>query len=843
QGTRCALTPPAAIHQLFERQAREAPHAVAVTWPGGQWSYAELDRRANRLAHRLRALGVGPGTWVATLLDRSAAMVEALLGILKAGGAYVPLERRLPAARMVSILDTLGVSVVVTEDPHGERLRRLELQHGRLEHLVCLDHPDHPEQPWDAARRTGAAPLACRTGPQDVAYAIFTSGSTGIPKGVVVRHQAVVNLIAWLNETFAVGPADRLLFVTSLAFDLSVYDVFGILAAGGSIRVATDVELAEPASLAAVLLAEPITCWDSAPVALAQLAPWLPPAPAPGSVLASNRGHCPALRLVLLSGDWVPLTLPSRLRESFPGCRVVALGGATEATVWSNFFPVSGVDPRWVSIPYGRPIRNARYLVLDTLLRPCPIGAAGDLHIGGDCLASGYAGAPALTAASFVPDPFAHFADGGARLYRTGDRARTWPDGTIEFLGRLDQQVKIRGFRIETGEIEAVLLRHPAVREAVAAVREDATGENCLVAWVVPRGELADPVLELRPWLAASLPDYMLPAAIVPLAALPLTANGKLDRRALPAPGHAAAAAASLARRAHDPVEELLGGLWCQVLGVERADPQGNFFDLGGHSLRATQLISRIRAALGVELPLRGLFEAPTLRQLAVAVTAALEQGTRVPPVARATRPTAGTAGTAGSAGADPVEAPASYSQQRLWLLEQLAAGNPAYVIAAALELAGELEVAALAAALREVVRRQESLRTTFAAREGTAIQLIGPPWQPRLPRIDLRGLDPARREACARSLLDAQLGRPFDLGGGPLLRTALLRLAPARHLLAVSMHHIVSDAWSLGVLVEEMAHLYTAASTRQPAPPAPRYQYADYAAWQRQWLCGEALA
>ncbi|HYN22193.1 MAG TPA: amino acid adenylation domain-containing protein, partial [Thermoanaerobaculia bacterium] len=457
------------LHELFEEQARRSPGAVAVEHEGGSITYAELERRASHLARHLGALNAGPGSLVGIHLARSPEMIVAALGVLKAGAAYVPIESAWPRERVRWILESHGIAHLLTGSRELEALGEV----GRaVPHVLCLDGPD------EGREAPGEDPMAARrAGPDSLAYVIFTSGSTGTPKGVMIRHRPAVNLIHWVNTTFGVGPSDRLLFVTALSFDLSVYDVFGILAAGGTIRLASAEELREPQRLVHILTEERITFWDSAPAALQQLAPFFEP---PGTGAS-------ALRLVLLSGDWIPVTLPDQVRESFSGARVVSLGGATEATIWSNFFPIGEVAPEWQSIPYGRPIANARYHALDDGFEPCPIGVAGDLYIGGRggaCLAAGYANAPDLTADRFVPDPFG--GEPGGRLYRTGDRARYWPDGNLEFLGRLDNQVKIRGYRIELGEIEAALAVHPAVEGAVVLALPGPAGDRRLVAYLVP---------------------------------------------------------------------------------------------------------------------------------------------------------------------------------------------------------------------------------------------------------------------------------------------------------------------------------------------------------------------
>ncbi|MBV9209441.1 MAG: amino acid adenylation domain-containing protein, partial [Acidobacteria bacterium] len=443
---------------------------------------------------------------------------------------------------------------------------------------------------------------------ENTAYTIFTSGSTGTPKGVVVQHRSVVNIIDWVNRTFSVSPEDRLLFVTSLNFDLSVYDIFGTLAAGASLRVASKADLRDPQRLARILTDERITFWDSAPVALQQLAPFF-------NAEDENREQR-ALRLVFLSGDWIPLSLPEQVREAFPHAQVVSLGGATEATVWSNFFIVEKIAAHWASIPYGRPIRNAQYYILDERLTPAPFGVAGDLYIGGECLALGYTDA-VLTAERFIPSPFS--TELGARLYRTGDRARVLSDGNIEFLGRLDQQVKIRGFRIELGEIETVLARHARVRETAVAVRIVA-GERRLVGYVVPRREPAPTTTELRSYLAERLPEYMIPSAFVMLESLPLTPNGKLDREALPATDMTRPELAASYLAPASDLERRIAEVWQEALHLDKVGVKDNFFELGGHSLLLAQVHSKLVSALKRELPIVALFKYPTIAALAEAL-------------------------------------------------------------------------------------------------------------------------------------------------------------------------------------------------------------------------------
>jgi amino acid adenylation domain-containing protein len=675
---------------------------------------------------------------------------------------------------------------------------------------------------WHAAQEP-AERLPAVSAPDDVAYVIHTSGSTGEPKGIVVQHRPAANLVDWVNRTFAVGPGDRGLFITSLAFDLSVYDIFGMLAAGGTVHVATEEELGDPDGLVELLRNGGITLWDSAPAALVRLAPVFP-----AMADAASR-----LRLVLLSGDWIPVTLPDRVRRSFPGARVIALGGATEATVWSNWFPIGVVDPRWPSIPYGRPIANARYHVLDAGFAPCPIGTPGDLYIGGDCLCTGYT-RPELTAAAFLPDPFAPLSgQPGTRLYRTGDRARYGAGGDLEFLGRSDQQVKIRGYRIELGEIEVALARLSGVREAVVLAREDQPGGKRLVAYVVPAAETAvetplNPPLNpitLRDALRRALPEYMIPAAFVLLDALPVTANGKLDRQALPAPRWSGGESAA----ASTPVEEALAEIWSAVLGVSRVGREDSFFDLGGHSLLAMQMVSRVREALGVELALRQLFQAPTLERLARVVDEARQAGAApaspLAPLVSARRPEEG-----------PL--PLSTAQQRFWFLQQLNPDSSAFNLSGAVRLCGRLDPAALEASFGEIVRRHAAVRTRFLAVDGVPRQIVDPPGPFTLPCADLSRLPENAAEM--RRILESEAHRPFDLTAETPLRALLIRLAEDDHAVLFSLHHIAGDGWSLTLVTQELGDLYTAFAAGRPSPlPELPVQYADWAAAQEEWLAG----
>ncbi len=816
------------LHDLFARRAALAPDAVAVNDGRHVVTYGRLAARAGQLAARLAAHGVRAGDFVAVFLDRDVEMVAALLAILRTGAAYVPIEPALPPPRVLAILSAVTTRGAITSPALLSRLAGLlpALPHPVAVVLTQSPAAADPEEVKPAlpsalpsapssAPPVPAAAAPPRVDPGSFAYVIFTSGSSGAPKGVAVRHRQAVNLVRWVNRTFAVGAGDRVLMVASLSFDLSVYDIFGLLAAGGAVRLATEAELAEPARLVDLLVQGQANLWDSAPAALQQLVPLLP-----------RTAPAAALRLVLLSGDWVPLGLPAQTVAAFPAARVVALGGATEAVIWSNFFPLGDLDPRWVSIPYGRPIQKARYHVLDPCFRPCAIGVEGDLYIGGDCLAWGYWGDPALTAEKFRPDPFAPAP--GAVTYKTGDRARYLPDGNLEFLGRRDQQVKVRGFRVETGEVEAALREHPGVLEVVVLARGADRSDRQLAAFYLAAQSPPPGAAELRDFVAARLPRYMVPAQFVEIEQFPATANGKLDRRALAAwaPSRTASGAAPGA-----PLEELVAGLWEEVLEVPAVRRGDDFFALGGHSLLATRLLSRLRQVLGVELSLRTLFEQPSLGDMLVQIEAAL--GAPRDHLAQPITPLA--------PGEEP---PLSFSQERLWFLDQLEPGGAAYNIPFVCRLRGALSLPALAAALQEVVRRHQVLRATFASRGGKAVQTLASAARLAVRLVDLAGLAAAARQSQAQALAVREAALPFDLTRGPLLRATLARLGPDEHQLLVTMHHIVSDGWSITIFVREVAALYQAGVAGLPSPFVELpVQYGDFARWQRQWLQGEALA
>lgn len=603
------------LHHLFEVQAQQTPTAKAVAFGAVHLTYQELDARANQLAHYLRMRGVRPGDYVGICLERSLGMVVAVLGVQKAGAAYVPLDPAYPEARLWGIIEDLGPAAIITQEALADRFAPLTLP------FICLD-----TEAAALAQASQASPgINVRT--VDLAYVIYTSGSTGKPKGVMVTHRAAVNTIVDINERFQVGPADRVLALSELGFDLSVYDIFGTLAAGGTIILLPPAARREPALWASLMETEGVTIWNSVPALMNLFMSFIETNP------VANR-H--SLRVVMLSGDWVPVQLPDRIRAQYPATAVYSLGGATEGAIWSIIYPIGAVDPAWKSIPYGRPLKNQRFYILNSQLQPCPIGAPGELHIGGVGVAHGYLNRPELTSQKFIPDPFS--SEPEARLYKTGDLGRYLPDGNIEFMGRLDFQVKIRGFRIELGEIEAILEQNPAVSRCVALAREDTSGEKRLIAYVVLAAADATTINELRQYMAARLPEYMIPAHIVCLDAMPLTDNGKIDRHALPAPAETRLAQTKGYQGPNDELESRLVEMWQSVLGLEMVGIQDNFFELGGDSLQAAMMANQLQVWLDEIVYVVALFEHPTVAELAVmlrkqyptAVSRALDTGTHI---------------------------------------------------------------------------------------------------------------------------------------------------------------------------------------------------------------------
>jgi amino acid adenylation domain-containing protein len=891
------------VHRLFEEQAAARPDAVAVSWEGGpmgamgamgSMSYGELDRRSNEIARHLRRMGVATDARVGLVAERSPEMVAAVLGILKAGGGYLPLDPTYPRDRLALLLaDAAPAAVVgprrllaalpdVPDEPGGAPRLALEdvVREADTAPTVLTRHRHPDGSPGDlkdlggrklsttqilparAARLQDDIEVELRSTdvpPASLAYVLYTSGSTGAPKGVEVSHRGVVRLVREAGYT-SFGPGEVFLQTVPMSFDLATLEIWGPLLHGGRLALLPPGPYTLADIYAAVARQGVTTLWLASAL----------------FNLAVEEGLAPlgGLRQLEAGGDVLSRPHVERALAALPGAVELLNGyGPTENTTFSTTHRLrGGLAAGEASVPIGRPIAASSAYVLDRSLAPLPVACVGELYVGGAGVARGYLGRPELTAERFVPDPFS--ADprdprAGDRLYRTGDLARWRPDGTLDFLGRRDFQVKVRGFRVEPGEVESALLRHPGVREAVVTAAKEAAGGHRLIAYYVPEG--ATPPTpptpptsaELRIHLRESLPEHMVPSLFIPLAELPLNANGKVDRRALPSPEAVSearpAGEAGTAPRTppRTPVEEVIAGIWEDLLGLDPLGHPGHpshpigvdddFFLLGGHSLLAIRLLSRLRAVLGADLTVQQVFDAPTIAGLAEAVARALASrdagggaaGPALPPlVPRA---------VADTASADAA-APLSYAQQRLWFLDRLAPGSPAYNVPSAYGLTGPLAPAALAAALAEVVRRHQVLRARFVERDGEPRLEIAETLAPGfLPLVDLSILSPARRSAELARLRSAEAERPFDLAAGPLLRTALVRLGAEEHALFLDFHHAVYDGWSEGVLLRELAALYDAARAGAPSPLAELVlQYADFAVWQRAWppeVLGRQLA
>ncbi|WKB55457.1 non-ribosomal peptide synthetase [Eleftheria terrae] len=795
------------VHRLIEQQAARTPQATALVYGEQVLSYQALNARANRLAHRLIAAGVRPEARVGVALERSVEMVVGLLAILKAGAAYVPLDPQYPPERLADMVADSGITLLLTQSWLREQVATLGVPALlELDALALAAEPAHDPR------------LAVHG--EQLAYVIYTSGSTGRPKGVGNRHRSLHNRLAWMQQAYGLAAGHVVLQKTPYSFDVSVWEFFWPLMQGACLAVAPPDDHRDPARLLALMRRHRVSTLHFVP---SMLQAFLAHLGAHGEAVQDL-----ALRHIICSGEALPAEAQAEVFRRLPGVALHNLYGPTEAAIDVTHWTC--VDEGRSSVPIGRPIADTQALVLDAALQPVPAGVAGELYLGGIGLARGYQSRPGLTAERFVAHPWV----AGERLYRTGDLVRWREDGQLDYLGRLDHQVKIRGLRIELGEIEARLLAQPGVREAVVVARPGAGGPR-LVGYVSPRaGAVLDAAL-LRQRLAAALPEYMVPATLVLLPSLPLNANGKVDRQALPAPEIAALDGSQAPR---GELETRLAALWAELLELPEVGRADDFFERGGHSLLATRLVARVRAAWGVELPLREVFAHPTLQALARRIAEAQ----------------AAPAGTAVEAAPQPVPRRAAMAlspvQRRLWLVDRLQAGGDAaaraaYHMAAALRLEGRLDEAALQAALDAIVARHEVLRTAYPEDdEGDPVAVIAPAAPLPIERHELSALAGEAQAAAVQQALAAQVAQPFDLARGPLLRVALLRLAPQRHVLGLCVHHLVFDGWSQSVFMREFAAHYEAAAAGRaaPLPPLP-LQYADFADWQARRLAPEALA
>ncbi|HEX8619003.1 MAG TPA: amino acid adenylation domain-containing protein, partial [Thermoanaerobaculia bacterium] len=780
------------LHQLFEAQAAQRGDQTAVVFQDQRLTYGELLDKSRAVALYLQAEGVGPDTLVGVCMERSLDMLVAMLGILQAGGAYVPLDPAYPDDRIAYMLRDSGAGVVLTQQSLDEKLRALV----SLEtNLIALD-AQWPRIEQRVAELKGAGiELRRDVTPNHLAYLIYTSGSTGQPKGVAIEHHSPVTLVHWAREVYSDEELAGVLAATSICFDLSVYEIFLTLAAGGTIVLV-------PNALALAELSSdvPVTLVNTVPSAMEELVRMNA---VPESVQTIN-----------LAGEPLSARLVDRIYETTPVQKVFDLYGPSEDTTYSTYVLRTKNGPQTI----GRPIANTQVYILDPHQQLQPIGVPGELHIAGDGLARGYLNRPELTQEKFVPNPF----QPGTRMYKTGDLARWRDDGTLQYLGRRDTQVKVRGFRIEMGEIEARLNEHPAIQDAVVIARGEGANKQ-LVAFY--RAAANAPAQEdLRLHLLQTLPEYMVPSAFVELEAIPLNPNGKVDRRALARMDVSLASAREYVAPRNE-AETRLVAIWAEVLNraPESIGIHDNFFELGGHSLLATRLVSKIRGDFNVDLPLKALFEDGTVAQLAQSVARA--EKNEIPAIVPVDRSLL-------------ERIPLSFAQERLWFLHQLDPHSAGYNIPGAIRIVGGLDAAQLEQAFNLIIAGHENLRTVFPSVDGQPRQRILDRLDFKLRRIDLSGEDAETRNRNAEQICRADATTAFDLVNGPLVRGLVIELATDEHILMLNMHHIISDGWSLGVLTRELALVLDALQHGREATLVPLpIQYADYSVWQRRWL------
>jgi len=797
-GCEC-YAPSNSIADMFEAQVRRTADSTALVWGDERLSFTELNARSNRLAHLLIKHGVQPDERVAICLPRSVEMIVAVLSVLKAGAAYVPLDPGHPNARIQYILEEAGVRVVVAHDAR--------------ENSVCFEGRHRIDIAVADRCGEGVPDPQRGCGPENLAYVLYTSGSTGKPKGVAMPQRALINLIEWHRHHPELGQPLTTLQFADLGFDVSFQEIFGTLCLGATLVLVSKEVRQDPFALLEYMATNHIERLFVPFVVLQEIA-----------VAGIRVPQVPLLQNVITAGEQLRITPAiAAFFERVSCCTLYNQYGPTETHVVTEL-RLSPPATGWPAAPsIGRPIANAQVYILDETHQLTPVGVAGELYLGGASIARGYVGRDDLSAARFVRDPFEE--DPARRLYRTGDLARWRSDGEIEFLGRIDQQVKVRGHRIELEEIEAALLACNGVRQAAVVLQDD---PRQLVAYIVTEPAVERKSQQVREELRHTLPDYMIPSTCVFLSEMPLTHSRKIDRSLLPRPSRETAVFGEHVEP-RSPAEHIIAQIWSRVLKLTAVGANDNFFELGGDSILAMRVISEMRDAFRADLRLRALFEAQTVSSLARLIEqqrVSLDLPERPPLQARS-----------------QLRAPLSFAQERLWTLEQMGLTGTAYNLPIALKLDGLLDAQALERALGEIVRRHESLRTHFELEDGRPIQVVNEPSCFAIRHIDGSALACSQSEAQWQHVLFEDAGRPFDLSAGPLMRATLLHRDSHTHVLLVTLHHAVSDGWSIGVLMRELSALYRAFCLNESSPlPELEVQYADFAVWQRAWLRGEVL-
>ncbi|MFN2529804.1 MAG: amino acid adenylation domain-containing protein [Pyrinomonadaceae bacterium] len=797
-----AKEPTGTISDLFEAQVARTPKAVAVEFGEQQLTYEELNSRSNQLAHYLRRFGVGPETRVAICLERSLEMIVGLFGILKAGAAYVPLEPTYPSERLFFQLDDSQARLLLTRQ---HLLQSVSVSHVQTISLdgdwreIARESSQNPTRGADAANS---------------AHLIYTSGSTGLPKGVLSSHRASVNRFSWMWKHYPFADGEICCQKTALSFVDSIWEIFGPLLQGIPLVIIPDDTVKDPQEFITALSVNEITRLVLVPSLLRVMLE-----------IGDAAKQLTDLRYCFCSGETLPVDLATSFRAQLPHTKLVNLYGSSEVGADVTYHEVRSTE-LLETIPIGRPIANTQIYILDSDWQPVPVGILGELYVGGEPLAYSYLNRPELTAEKFVPHPFSR--DRGARLFRTGDIGRYLADGNIEYRGRRDTQVKVRGFRVELEEIASQLTNHPQVHQAVVVARDDGRGEKQLLAYVIVEGE-APASNELRAHLRRKLPDHMIPAIFILLDELPLTASGKVNRLALPRPTHESETQEKfIAPR--NLTEEILVDIWADVLSVENPGVDDDFFALGGHSLLLARLAARIRESFRLDLTLRDLFEAPTVAAISERIEAMrrVSDGFKEAPLIPISRNGA---------------LPLSFAQERLWFFDQMEPTNAAYNISRVLRLTGILDRRALQRSLDTIVARHEVLRTSFLVDEGKPALSIAPCVMVEIPLFDLSELPSAVAQQKINELAREETARSFKLAHGPLLRLTLVKAGDAEHVLLLTMHHIISDGWSINVFMRELVKCYNALTTdTSPDLPSLTVQYVDFVAWQRQRLRGSAL-
>ncbi|MEH2140423.1 amino acid adenylation domain-containing protein [Nostoc sp.] len=793
------------IHQLFEEQVKKTPQALAVVYDNQQLTYEELNQQANKIARYLQRLGVKPDVPVGICVERSLAAAIAILGTLKAGGVCVPLDPTYPPERLAFMLNDSQAPVILTQT-HLQSLFNGNLAH----RLIVLD------EDGEEIAKESESNLQVEVAADNLAYIIYTSGSTGTPKGTIVPHRSLTNLIEHHQAKMVTGIG--VLQFASLSFDVSYHEISVAWGFGGTLYIIPECDRKDLDKLIHLLANNPVGK-VFLPVSL-----WQQLAEIYGEQVHLFNN----IQEAIACGEQLQITQPMiKLFKRLENCTLYNFYGPTEADLVTAYTFSQKPDEWPIYPPIGKAAVNVQVYLLDGNFQPVPIGVPGELYVSGDGLARGYLNRADLTNQKFLPNPFSN--DANSRLYKTGDLARYLPDGNIEFLGRIDDLVKVRGFRVELGEVEAVLSKHPQINQAVAKVHGESAREKYLVAYFVPIPGESVTVEQLRTFLIEQLPDYMIPSAFVEMESFPLTPNGKVNRRALPEPTTNRPELGQTFALPRTPTEEILAGIWRDVLGLEQVGIYDNFFDLGGHSLLATQVIALTRKAFGIELPLLSLFESPAIAPLAQKIATAKAPDHQELSLKRFPSQN------------EPI--PISLTQLELWFFDQFYPDSSIYNLPLVYHITGALNEKALSESLREIVRRHETLRSTFQVKNGQVVYAVVNEPVFDFSVIDLRHLPATERETQATQQVEKEIKHPFDLARGPLLRSKLWRLDEHEYLFVAVTHHIVADGWSFSVLTQELATLYKAFCESKPSPLTELpIKYTDFAQWQRQWLQGEVL-